>query len=67
MKRLHRWQEAPLAADKFVNMGAFGRNTMVFEQWLQFVFIPAVSEALAGQRTPPAKSEVGAPRSPAAT
>jgi uncharacterized protein YqcC (DUF446 family) len=31
---------------------------MGFEQWLQFVFLPAVKEALAGEREPPKKSEV---------
>ena len=44
LKRLYRLQ--PLAPDKFIDMGAFGTNTMTFEQWLQFV--PAVKEALAG-------------------
>jgi uncharacterized protein YqcC (DUF446 family) len=55
LKRLYRLQ--PLAPDKFIDMGAFGTNTMTFEQWLQFV--PAVKEALAGERAAPAKSQVG--------
>ncbi|MGA2710929.1 MAG: YqcC family protein [Steroidobacteraceae bacterium] len=59
LKRLHRWQDAPLTPDKFIDMGAFGANKMAYEQWLQFVFIPAVKEALAGQRAAPARSEVG--------
>lgn len=58
MKREHVWQEAPLAPDKFIDMGPFGRNTMGFERWLQFVFLPAVREALAGEREPPKSSEV---------
>src|ERR1022692_771398 len=58
MKRVHVWQEAPLAPEKFIDMGAFGRNTMGLEQWLQFVFLPAVKEALAGEREPPNNSEV---------
>jgi uncharacterized protein YqcC (DUF446 family) len=45
--------------NKFIDMGAFGIKTMAFEQWLQFVFIPAVKEALAGERAAPAKSQVG--------
>ena len=48
MKRQHCWQATPLAPDKFINMGAFGMNTMALEQWLQFVFLPAVKDTLAG-------------------
>jgi uncharacterized protein YqcC (DUF446 family) len=59
LKRLHRWGDAPPAPDKFIAMGAFGANKMAYEQWLQFVFIPAVKEALAGQRAAPARSEAG--------
>jgi TPR repeat protein len=51
MKREHVWQAAPLAPDKFIDMGAFGANKMAYEQWLQFVFIPAVRE-------PPKSSQV---------
>ena len=58
MKREHVWQEAPLAPEKFIDMGPFGGNTMGFEQWLQFVFLPAVKEALAGEREPPKTSQV---------
>jgi uncharacterized protein YqcC (DUF446 family) len=58
MKREHVWQEAPPAPDKFIDMGPFGRNTMAFEQWLQFVFLPAVKEALSGEREPPKTSQV---------
>jgi uncharacterized protein YqcC (DUF446 family) len=58
MKREHVWQEAPLAPEKFIDMGPFGGNTIGFEQWLQFVFLPAVKEALAGEREPPKTSQV---------
>lgn len=39
---LKRWQDEPLPNDKFENMGAFGSNTMTFEQWIQFVLIPRI-------------------------
>jgi len=42
LKRLNRWQTDPLPAEKFENMGAFGSNTMAFEQWIQFILIPRI-------------------------
>jgi len=42
LKRLNRWNTEPLSAEKFDNMGAFGSNTMTFEQWLQFILIPRI-------------------------
>ena len=40
LERLNRWREHPLPADAFENMGAFGENTMAFEEWIQFVLVP---------------------------
>jgi len=42
LKRLNRWSAEPLPPAKFENMGAFGSNTMTFEQWLQFILIPRI-------------------------
>lgn len=42
LKRLNRWSFEPLAPEKLVNMGAFGSNTMAFEQWLQFILLPRI-------------------------
>lgn len=42
LRRLNRWSADPLPSEKFKDMGAFGSNTMVFEQWLQFVLIPRI-------------------------
>ena len=58
LRRLGRWQSEPLAAEKFDNMGAFGMNTMVPEQWLQFVLIPAVKQIIDGRKSFPGSSEV---------
>ncbi len=44
LKRLNRWQSDPLPAEKFENMGAFGSNTMAFEQWIQFILIPRIQQ-----------------------
>jgi uncharacterized protein YqcC (DUF446 family) len=42
LRRLNRWQDLPLSPDKFEDMGAFGSNTMNFEQWIQFVLVPRI-------------------------
>ncbi len=42
LKRLDRWSAMPLPPEKYENMGAFGCNTMAFEEWLQFILIPRI-------------------------
>jgi len=59
LRRLAWWDDQPLPADRFVDMGPFGGRTMAFSQWLQFVFLPAASEAAAGRRDWPNSSDVG--------
>jgi uncharacterized protein YqcC (DUF446 family) len=44
LRRLNRWQSDALPPEKFENMGAFGSNTMAFEQWLQFILIPRIQQ-----------------------
>jgi uncharacterized protein YqcC (DUF446 family) len=44
LKRLNRWSNEPLPPEYFESMGAFGSNTMTFEQWIQFVLIPRIDE-----------------------
>lgn len=44
LKRLNRWSPEQLPHERFENMGAFGSNTMSFEQWIQFVLIPRIGE-----------------------
>ncbi len=46
LRRLNRWSAEPLPSEKFKDMGAFGSNTMAFEQWLQFVLIPRIHAIL---------------------
>jgi uncharacterized protein YqcC (DUF446 family) len=51
LRRLDRWSAQPLPASAFENMGAFGENTMAFEQWLQFVLVPRL-RAIVRDREP---------------
>src|SRR6478735_3224862 len=46
LKRLNRWQHEPMSAEKFENMGAFGSNTMAYEQWIQFVLLSRIQEII---------------------
>jgi uncharacterized protein YqcC (DUF446 family) len=59
MKRIGLWQSEPLAPEKFVDAGAFGINTMAFEQWLQFVLVPRVRAIIAENGEYPEESQVG--------
>ncbi len=58
LKGIGRWQLDPLPDAAFENMGAFGSKSMVLEQWLQFVFIPNVSQIIESEGVFPANSEV---------
>jgi uncharacterized protein YqcC (DUF446 family) len=44
LRRSGRWSNEPLAAEKLKDMGAFGENTMCFEEWLQFILVPRIRE-----------------------
>ena len=46
LKRLNRWSDHYLPGEKFENMGAFGCNTMSFEQWIQFVLLDRLKEII---------------------
>jgi len=58
LKRLNRWQSEPPPAEKFENMGAFGSNTMAFEQWIQFILIPRIQETVHGRGEFPTESRL---------
>lgn len=59
LKRLQRWDAVQLPAEKFENMGAFGSNTMRFEQWLQFILIPTIRDIINTQGQFPEQSMLG--------
>jgi uncharacterized protein YqcC (DUF446 family) len=59
LKVLRRWNNQPLSPEKFKNMGAFGSNSMAFEQWLQFVLIPRIHSIVESQEEFPQGSMLG--------
>jgi len=58
LKRMGRWMENPLPDELFENMGAFGSNTMSFEQWLQFVLVPRIREIIVSKGEFPKESNL---------
>ena len=56
LRRLNRWQHFPLSSDKFEDMGAFGSNTMTFEQWIQFVLVPRIDHIVLNKGELPSDS-----------
>lgn len=59
MRSAGLWQDAPLRREQLNFKQAFAIDTMTFTQWLQFVFLPRVREAIAANQFP-SSSSVGA-------
>ncbi|MBP8001571.1 MAG: YqcC family protein [Chloroflexi bacterium] len=60
MKLIGLWQDEPLPPDKYNFRAPFALDTMAFNQWLQFIFVPRVTQILSSQGTFPMRSQVGA-------
>jgi uncharacterized protein YqcC (DUF446 family) len=59
MKRVGVWSDTPPPPEAFDFRGAFGSDTMSFEQWLQFVLVPRVRQIVDEGGTFPADSQLG--------
>ncbi len=59
MHRIDMWQSQPLRPEQLEFTQAFAMDTMTFAQWLQFVFLVRVREAIASNQFP-SGSSVGA-------
>jgi uncharacterized protein YqcC (DUF446 family) len=59
MRRIGYWQNEPLRAEQMAFAQAFAMDTMTFAQWLQFIFLPRVREAIVSNQFP-SGSSVGA-------
>lgn len=57
LKRLNRWSES-LPKKAFDNMGAFGQNTMAFEQWIQFILLDRLRSIIKDQDNFPQESQL---------
>jgi|SRR5579859_6962944 len=56
MRRIGFWQGEPLRPEQLAFTQAFAMDTMTFAQWLQFIFLPRVREAVASNRFPGSSS-----------
>ena len=59
MRSIGMWRETPLDPKQLKFKQAFAMDTMTFAQWLQFIFLPRVREAIASNDFP-SGSMVGA-------
>ena len=59
MHRIGMWQTQPLRPEQLEFTQAFAMDTMTFAQWLQFIFLVRVREAIASNEFP-SGSSVGA-------
>jgi uncharacterized protein YqcC (DUF446 family) len=59
MHSIGLWQTEPLRAEQLEFTQAFAMDTMTFAQWLQFIFLVRVREAVASNEFP-SGSSVGA-------
>jgi uncharacterized protein YqcC (DUF446 family) len=58
MRATGAWQAEELPRPAYFFERAFAADTMTTEQWLQFIFVPRVREALETKSLPP-RSQVG--------
>jgi len=56
MRRIGLWRAEPLRPEQMQFKQAFAMDTMTFAQWLQFVFVPRVREAVAANSFPSSSS-----------
>ena len=50
------WQEEPLRPEQLQFTQAFAMDTMAYSQWLQFIFLPRVREAISTKKLPSGSS-----------
>jgi uncharacterized protein YqcC (DUF446 family) len=56
MRDIGMWQDQPLRPEQLKFTEAFAMDTMTFSQWLQFIFLPRVREAVATNEFPSGSS-----------
>lgn len=59
MKLIGLWQDEPLPPDKYNFRAPFALDTMAFNQWLQFIFVPRVTQILSSQVPFPCVARLG--------
>jgi uncharacterized protein YqcC (DUF446 family) len=58
LRALGAWSSTPMAPEKLVDMGAFGSNTMSFEEWIQFILLARIHSIVDEKGTLPSDSMI---------
>lgn len=58
LRRLGWWQETPPEPAALASTQPFHADTLAFEQWLQWIFIPRIRELVAGQGRLPGRCHI---------
>ena len=59
LQRIGLWSADPLPAAAYTFRGPFAMDTMSYEQWLQFVFLPTVRAAAETRSPLPKETMIG--------
>ena len=59
MKRIGFWSDAPPTPEQMNFKRAYAIDTMVYDQWLQFVLLPRVRDIIRNRGSFPPSSSVG--------
>lgn len=58
LRSLELWQAETPSAEALASVQPFCIDSLTFEQWLQFIFLPRMTELLANQLPLPAKCQL---------
>jgi len=58
MRRLEIWSSAAPSAEAMASEFPFCYDTLQFDEWLQWVFVPRITSVLEGNGTLPADSDI---------
>lgn len=60
LRRSHLWRSSPPSPAAMASRTPFCADTLSFPEWLQFVFLPRIRDALEGHEPLPTESNIAA-------
>jgi uncharacterized protein YqcC (DUF446 family) len=58
LRQLDLWSDTPPAAEALVSEQPFAMDTLEFEEWLQFIFLPTIYDVLEDRAALPAQCAI---------
>ena len=58
LRQLDLWSDTPPAAEALVSEQPFAMDTLEFEEWLQFIFLPTIYDGLEDSSALPAQCAI---------